>query len=108
MTDPLFRIDSFVVPAAAREEFAATMRRNMDFIRALPGFRGHVAYEKRQGDGPYDIVTVATWESREALERAGVEVRAYYQRIGFDMPGTLKRWGVTMVRADYTAPPSLQ
>lgn len=44
-----FRIDSFVVPDAAREEFEATMQRNMAFIRTLHGFRGHVVFEKRDG-----------------------------------------------------------
>jgi hypothetical protein len=40
--------------------------------------------------------------------RAGKEVRSYYQRIGFDMAGALKRWGVELVRADYEAPAKLQ
>lgn len=108
--DPLlfFRIDTFTVPPPARAEFEQAMHRNMGFIRTLPGFRGHIVFEKRDGPSPYDIVTVAAWESREAVERAGVEVRAYYQRIGFDMPGSLKRWGVTLVRADYEAPVRLQ
>jgi len=103
-----FRIDTFTVPASARDEFEAAMHRNMGFIRTLPGFRGHLVFEKREGASPYDIVTVAAWESREAVERAGKEVRAYYQRIGFDMPASLKRWGVTLVRADYEAPGRLQ
>jgi len=103
-----FRIDSFVVPDAAREEFEAAMQRNMAFIGTLHGFRGHVAFEKRDGDSSFNIVTIASWENREALEHAGKEVRAYYQRIGFDMAGTLKRWGVAIVRADYEAPAQLQ
>lgn len=103
-----FRIDSFVVPDAAREEFEATMQRNMAFIRTLHGFSGHAVFEKKDGDSSFNIVTIAAWENRAAVERAGEEVRAYYQRIGFDMPGTLKRWGVTLVRADYQAPARLQ
>lgn len=103
-----FRIDSFVVPDEAREEFEARMRENMNFIRTLPGFRGHVAFEKRQGPSSFNVVTIAAWENAEALERAGEQVRAYYRRIGFDMPSALERWGVTMVRADYEAPPRLQ
>ncbi len=47
--DACFRIDSFTVPDAARAELEATMHRNMDFIRTLPGFLGHVAFEKRAG-----------------------------------------------------------
>jgi hypothetical protein len=69
------------------------MRRNLDFFRTLPGFRGHVTFEKSGGPSTFNLVTVAAWENREALDATGKEMRAYYQRIGFDMPATLQRWG---------------
>lgn len=100
---PHFRIDSFSVPEAAREEFDASRRRNMAFIRTLPGFRGHAVFEKASGPTTFNIVTVATWESQEALERAGTEVRAYYQRIGFDLPAMLARWGVRAELGNFRA-----
>ena len=103
-----YRIDAFVVPDAARAELEATMRRNMAFIRTLEGFHGHVVFVKRSGASAFNLVTIATWESQDAIERAGAEVRAYYQRIGFDMPAALQRWGVELVRADYDAPADLQ
>jgi heme-degrading monooxygenase HmoA len=103
-----FRLDSFSIPEAAREAFEAAMKRNLAFIHTLPGFCGHVAFEKRAGDSSFNLVTLAAWESEEALERAGAEVRAHYERIGFDMAGMLKCWGVDLVRSDYEAPPSLQ
>ena len=106
--DLRFRIDTFTVPEPARAELAATMRRNMDFIRTLPGFRGHVAFEKRAGPGRFDLVTVAAWESVEAMERASAAVRAHYQAIGLDLPALLARWGVTMERGDFAAPARLQ
>jgi quinol monooxygenase YgiN len=103
-----YRIDTFTVPEPARAELEATMRRNMDFIRTLPGFLGHVAFEKRTGPGRFDLVTVAAWESAEAMERASVAVRAHYQTIGLDLPALLTRWGVTMERGDFAAPERLQ
>ncbi len=103
-----FRIDAFSVPERSRAEFEATMRRNMDFIRTLPGFRGHVAFEKRAGPGRLDVVTVATWGSAEEMERAGAAIRAHYQAIGLDLPALLSAWGVTLERGDFTAPPRLQ
>ena len=48
-------------------------------------------------------MTLAAWASREAYEDAGREVRAHYQRLGFDLPAALKRWGVEMVRGTYQA-----
>ncbi len=103
-----FRIDSFSVPDAARAEFEAAMRRNMEFIKTLPGFLGHVAFEKTGGPTTFNVVTIAVWESREALEKAGEEVRAYYRRVGFDMPAMLARWGVKAELGNFNAPRRMQ
>ena len=88
-----FRIDNFTVPDEARKEFEDAMRRNLTFLQGLPGFRGHVAFEKTGGLTTFNIVTIAVWESREALDKAGEQVRAYYKTIGLDMPAMLARWG---------------
>ncbi len=103
-----FRIDGFSVPAASRPDFEAAMRRNLTFIETLPGFLGHVVFEKTTGPSTFDIVTIAVWESPEAVAAAGDKVRAYYQSIGFDMPAMLERWGVTAALGYYRAPPALQ
>ncbi len=103
-----FRIDNFSVPDAARVEFVATMRRNMAFIRTLPGFAGHVVFEKTGGPTPFNIATIAVWESKEAFDKASVEVGAYFQRIGFDRSSTLARWGVKAEIGTFSAPRQMQ
>lgn len=103
-----FRIDSFSVPDAARAEFEEAMHRNMAFIEKLPGFLGHVVFEKTGGPTTFNVVTIAVWESREAFDKAAEEVRAYYQRIGFDGPATLARWGAKAEIGDYHAPRRMQ
>lgn len=103
-----FRIDAFSVPAAARPEFEAAMHRNLAFLETLQGFQGHVAFEKTGGPSTFDIVTIAVWESPEAVASAGEKVRAYYQEIGFDMQAMIARWGVTASLGFYRAPPALQ
>ncbi len=103
-----FRIDGFSVPGASRSEFEAAMRRNLTFLETLPGFLGHVVFEKTTGPSTLDIVTIALWDSQEAIAAAGEKVRAYYQSIGFDMPAMLARWGVTAAIGQYRAPPALQ
>lgn len=105
--DRCYRIDTFTVPDAARAELEATMRRNVGYIRTLPGFQGHVAFEKRAGPATFDLVTVAAWENAAALARAAEAVRAHYQAIGLDLPALLARWGVTMQRGDFAAPARL-
>jgi heme-degrading monooxygenase HmoA len=103
-----FRIDAFTVPAASRAEFEAAMHRNLAFIQTLPGFINHMVFEKTSGPTTFNIVTVAVWESPEAIAAAGEKVRAYYQSIGFDMQGMLARLGITASLGYYRAPPALQ
>jgi hypothetical protein len=81
----VYLIDTFTVPAAARPEFEAAMRRNRAFIR-----------------------TLAAWESAAAIERAKAQVTTYYESIGFDMQSAIQSWGVTLSRAICSAPDELQ
>ena len=37
MTSKVFRVDSFVVPAAAKAEFVAQVHRTHELLRTLPG-----------------------------------------------------------------------
>ncbi len=90
--DLRFRIDCFSVPREARQEFDAAMRRNLDFIRTLPGFREHLVFEKAGGPTTFDVVTIAIWDSQEAIDGAGQRVREHYRTIGFDLPAALARW----------------
>ena len=103
-----YRIDAFAVPAEARAEFEEAMHRNLTFIQTLPGFVGHVVFEKTSGPTTFDIVTIATWESPEAAAAAGERVRAYYTHLGFDMPAALAKWGVTASIGNYGTPLRLQ
>lgn len=103
----VYLIDTFLVPAAARAEFEAAMRRNREYIRTLAGFRGDAVLLKKQG-AAFDIATIAVWESVTAIARAKEQVAAFYERIGFDMPATLARWGVTLQRTICDAPAELQ
>ena len=103
-----FRIDSFDVPGESREEFVEAMQRNLAFISGLGGFLGHVVFEKTDGPTSYNIATMAVWESADAVEAAGGQVRDYYRRIGFDVQETLTRLGIKASIGNYSAPPQLQ
>ena len=93
-TGQRFRIDCFTVPAAARAEFEAAVKRSMAFLETLEGFRGQVVVEKAGGPTAFDIVTIAAWESEEAVEKAGRAARAYYAGIGFNPSAAMAQWRV--------------
>jgi len=102
------RIDAFSVPAASRPEFEAALHENIAFLQKLPGFKGHTVFEKTAGPTTFNIVTVAAWESPEAMKSAGEKVREHYRAIGFDMQGSIARWGVTASIGSYHVPAALQ
>ena len=106
--DLRFHVDNFIVPKEAREEFEATMRRNMSFIRTLPGFVGHTVLERTGGPTSFDITTFAIWKDQAALDAAVESVRTHYDEIGFDGPKALARWGAKVERGHFRAPPELQ
>jgi len=103
----VYLIDTFQVPAAVRSEFETAMRRNREYIRTLEGFRGDAVLLRQQGES-FDIATIAVWDSPAAIAKAKEQVAAFYQRIGFDMPAAIARWGVTLERTICEAPPALQ
>src|SRR5262245_65518761 len=96
-----FRIDSFSVPATARTEFEVAMRRNLRFIHTLPGFLSHVVFEKASGPSNFNIVTIAVWDSPEAIAKAAEAVRAYYAEIGFNPAEAMSQWGVSAEIGQY-------
>ena len=97
-------VDRFLIPLPARAEFELAMNRNVAFISGLPGFLGHLVLERERDATHRELITVVAWKDAAAIERARQEVPAYYQRIGFDLPAAIQRWGVTMERATYGAP----
>lgn len=89
----IFRVDSLFLPESARGDFEAGVRRNIDFISGLPGYRGHMVFEKTGGPGVFNLMTITAWASREEHERAAAAVTQYYDSIGFDRRATLSKWG---------------
>ncbi|WP_165760313.1 ester cyclase [Niastella populi] len=95
-------IDKFFVPAAAIKEFRERVKINRNFIEKLPGFIEDAAYEYTDNDGNLIFITVAMWQSAEALNKAKEAVQAEYKKEGFDAPAMFKRLGITVDRGIYT------
>ncbi|MBB6112085.1 antibiotic biosynthesis monooxygenase family protein [Mucilaginibacter lappiensis] len=91
-------IDKFVIPQNGKQEFTQRMNFNRDFIKNLPGFLGDAAYERADDNGNMICITVANWESEDALNQAKQKVQAEYQRIGFNPAELLARLNITMER----------
>lgn len=90
----VYRIDKFVVPNSARCEFTEKVRSTHEFLRTLPGFIQDSVFEKTGGPGEFDFVTIAVWESAEAIEAARKAVMAKHEDIGFSPDEMFARLGI--------------
>jgi steroid delta-isomerase-like uncharacterized protein len=95
-------IDKFSLPAAGKKEFYERMHMNRSFIKKLPGFITDEAYESTDDQGNLNCITIAQWQSMEAITQAREAVQAEYKRIGFDREELYKRLQITVNRAIYT------
>ncbi len=93
-------IDRFVIPNASREEFFMRGRITRELIRGLPGLVSMSAYSREEGEALH-FLTVALWESEEAVTKAGEAIVASFHREGFDNVAFFNRLGVTLERAIY-------
>jgi len=94
-------IDKFIVPKDAYKEFIQRMNYNRNFIRKLSGFIEDAAYERNDENGNIIVVTVAIWESQDALTKAKEIVQVEYKRIGFNPVEMFTRLNINMDRGIY-------
>lgn len=90
----IYRVDKFVVPEAAREEFLCRVHETHQILRRQPGFIRDALLEPVSGPGRFNIVTVAEWESQAAIDTARVEVMNAHAKSGFNAQETIARLGI--------------
>ncbi|HXH06570.1 MAG TPA: antibiotic biosynthesis monooxygenase family protein [Vicinamibacterales bacterium] len=90
----IYRVEKFVVPQAARDEFLKRIHDTHHVLRRQPGFIQDALLEQIAGPGRFNIVTIAEWESEEAIEASrGVVARAH-EEAGFNPRETIARLGI--------------
>ncbi|WP_018183733.1 antibiotic biosynthesis monooxygenase family protein [Kaistia granuli] len=98
---PLYRVDKFIVPAEARDEFLARVRDTHGVLRRQEGFVRDLILEQQSGPGAFNIVTVVEWANEDVVGRVSEAVAKYHAAIGFDRNETLARLGITADIANY-------
>lgn len=101
MSGPIFRIDKFVVPAAARREFVARVVETHELLRRQDGFLGDRLLEQASGPAEFNFVTIAQWRDQDAVNRAGQAVAKLRQRTGFDPHVMFARLGIKADLGNY-------
>ncbi|MEW9806617.1 antibiotic biosynthesis monooxygenase [Mesorhizobium sp. ZMM04-5] len=95
------RLDRFVVPGAARDEFLMRVGQTHDILRTQDGFIRDLLLERPGDAGASVIVTLVEWDSRETVERVVPVVRAAHARMGFDARETMARLGISAEMGTY-------
>lgn len=90
----LYRVDKYIVPAAARDEIVSRLGALFSVLRKQEGHISGVCLEQVSGPGEFNILTYAEWESQAHVDRANVAVGAHLQETKFDPQETFMRLGV--------------
>ncbi|MEP6989584.1 MAG: antibiotic biosynthesis monooxygenase [bacterium] len=91
----VFRIDRFIVPLSAREEFLARVRQTHETLRMQPGFVRDLLVEQPADSGGVTILTLAEWDSHSRIEHAKAAVQAMQHEAQFNPRDLLARLGIT-------------
>ena len=99
----VYRLDRFVVPHAAREEFLIRVGQTHEILRKQWGFVQDFLLERPGEDGATIIVTMVEWDSQETVDRVVPIVQAAHREMGFSPKETIARLGVTAELGIYRA-----
>lgn len=97
----VYRVDKFIVPEAARDEFLKRVHDTHNILRQQPGFVRDLLLDQIAGPGSFNLVTVAEWESQESVDAAGAVVAAFHAEHGFNPHKTMARLGIAADIGNY-------
>jgi heme-degrading monooxygenase HmoA len=101
MPEAIYRVDKFVVPSGAREEFLEKVRRTHALLQAQPGFLQDFVLEQSSGPGEFNFVTMVEWASQEAVENARAAVVKLHREMNFTPQEVFARLDIKADLANY-------
>jgi heme-degrading monooxygenase HmoA len=101
MDSQTYRIDRFVVPGQARDEFLSRVEATHALLRTQAGFLGDAILERASGPGEFNFVTIVRWENAEAMEPARQAVAALEEKMNFNPREMMAKLGIRADIANY-------
>ncbi|MEP9388338.1 antibiotic biosynthesis monooxygenase [Mesorhizobium sp. KR9-304] len=99
----VYRLDRFVVPVTACQEFLIRVGQTHEILRRQAGFLQDFLLESPGEDGATIVVTMVEWDSRETVDRVVPIVQAAHREMGFSPKETIARLGITAEIGIYQA-----
>jgi heme-degrading monooxygenase HmoA len=90
----VYRIDRFIVPDEALDEFVAGFPRTRDLLRQQRGFEYDLALRGERTGGTTRILTLVAWADDDAFAAARETMAAAHEEIGFTPTDTFARLGI--------------
>ncbi|AIY39200.1 hypothetical protein LT85_0040 [Collimonas arenae] len=103
MTSQIYRVDKFIVPETAQQEFLAKVRTTHALLRSLPGCTQELVLEQTSGPGSYNYVTVLGWSDLASIEAAKIEVQKLHAKTDFHPQVMFNRLGIQADLGNYQA-----
>ncbi|MCU1240840.1 MAG: hypothetical protein JWO71_1566 [Candidatus Acidoferrum typicum] len=101
MSERVYRVDKFIVPRGAREEFLEKARRTHELLKTQPGFLQDFVLEQSSGPGEFNFVTIVEWASQEAVENARAAVVTLHREMKFTPQEVFARLAIKADLANY-------
>jgi heme-degrading monooxygenase HmoA len=101
VSETVYRVDKFVVPGLAREEFLERARRTHALLKTQPGFLQDLILEQSSGPGEFNFVTIVEWASQEAVENARAAVVTLHREMNFTPQEVFARLDIKADIANY-------
>ncbi|WP_340680570.1 antibiotic biosynthesis monooxygenase family protein [Paraglaciecola sp.] len=98
----VYRLDKFIVPATARDQFLAKILSTHAILRQQPGFIQDAVLEQTSGPGKFNIVTMVEWQSQDAIDAAKIIVQELHAKTDFSPQQTMQRLGIQADIANYS------
>ena len=93
-SERVYRVDKFIVPDQAREEFIEKVQATHQLLKHQSGFLQDFVLEQASGPGQFNIVTMVEWDSIESIEPARAAVMAFHQAMSFNPQDLFARLGI--------------
>jgi len=97
-----YRVDTFIVPESAREEFLEKVRESQVLLQQQQGFLQDFVLERASNSREFHLITIVEWQNQQAVDDARKAVTAFHQSANFNPEELFERLGIRAQREMYT------
>lgn len=98
---PLYRINKFVVPTAARAQFVELVEKTLEVIRSQDGYVKDLFLEQQAGPGKFNFVTMIEFASEAFAPKVAAAIGEFDRSLNLDRAALMEKLGVQTDSASY-------